>query len=401
MLRPRPWRRPVAARAQTEGHRQASWLELFFDLSFVVAVAQAAVQLEHALAEGHPGDGIVGYMLIFAAIWWAWMAFTWFANVFDTDDVPYRLLMMVMIAGSLGLAAGVPQIAVLDFRIGVLSYVVMRLAYVAQWLRVLRTGDPTWRPVALKMSVLTTFNQIGWVLFLFVPLQWRVPVFLVWFAADIATPWIAGWDARMGGHKGHIVERYGLFTIIVLGESIAAATVAVGQAVEAQAASLPLLALAAGGLVIVFSLWWIYFEFSTGRAPGLGRSSQFIWGYGHYFVFAAIAAIGAGLALSVEWITDQEHVALSARGVALTVGVSVAALLTTIGIIEWTAEHAYTGGHVLTKLGGAAFAVVAAYGAPALTVPGSVLAIGAMLAAMVVYGVTLQHRLHVRARDLR
>ena len=174
MLRPRPWRRPMVARDHSEGHRQASWLELLFDLSFVVAVAQAAREFEHALAAGHPGSGLVSYLLVFAAIWWAWMAFTWFANVFDTDDVPYRLLMLVMIAGSLGLAAGVPQLAQLDFRIGVISYVVMRLAYVLQWVRVFRNGDPVWRPVALKIIVLTTINQAGWVLFLWVPLEWRV-----------------------------------------------------------------------------------------------------------------------------------------------------------------------------------------------------------------------------------
>jgi low temperature requirement protein LtrA len=361
MLRARPWRRPVAARKHSEGHRQASWLELFFDLSFVVAVAQAAIQLEHALAAGHVVDGLVGYLVVFAAIWWAWMAFTWFANVFDTDDVPYRLLMMVMIAGCLGLAAGVPRIADLDFRIAVLSYVVMRLAYVAQWLRVLRTRDPAWQPVAVKMSVLTTINQIGWVAFLFLPLEHRVPAFVVWFAVELATPLIAGWDARMGGHKGHIVERYGLFTIIVLGESVAAATVAVGQAIEARASVLPLLTLGLGGLVTVFSLWWIYFDFSAGRAPGLGRTSQFLWGYGHYLVFAAIGAIGAGLALSVDWITDSEQIALPSRGLASVVG-----------------------------------ALAAAWAAPVLSVPGSVLVIGLMLAALVAYGVVVQDRMYLR-----
>ena len=71
----------------------------------------------HAFADGHPGSGLIGYVVVFAAIWWAWVAFTWFANVFDTDDVPYRLLMIVMIAGSLGLAAGVPKIFALDFRV--------------------------------------------------------------------------------------------------------------------------------------------------------------------------------------------------------------------------------------------------------------------------------------------
>ena len=85
MLRARPWRISIVPRGHSEEHRQASWLELFFDLTFVVAVAQAASQLEHAFAAGHPGDGLIGYLVVFAAIWWAWTAFTWFANVFDAQ----------------------------------------------------------------------------------------------------------------------------------------------------------------------------------------------------------------------------------------------------------------------------------------------------------------------------
>lgn len=395
MIRAKPWRRPMRPREHSEGHRQASWLELLFDLSFVVAVAQAARQFEHALAEGHPGEGLVSYLLVFAAIWWAWMAFTWFANVFDVDDVPYRLLMLVMIAGSLGLAAGVPQLAHLDFRIGVISYVVMRFAYVAQWLRVAATGDSHWRPVAIRMAALTVVSQIGWVLFLWVPMEWRVPVFLVWFAVDIATPVLAGWDARAGGHSGHIVERYGLFTLIVLGESIAAATVAIGEAIDVGLATLPLLVLAAGGLIVAFALWWIYFEFSSSRATTRGRVAQFVWGYGHYFLFAAAAAVGAGLALGVQWVTDREHVVLPAAGVALVVGAAVAVYLLTIAAIESLAEGGEP--HLWTKVGSAAAALGLAFAAPVLTVPGSVLAIGVLLATLVAYGVILEHRLHLRA----
>ena len=399
MLKAKPWRRPMVAREHSETHRQASWLELLFDLSFVVAVAQAALELEHALAEGHTGAGIVGYLVVFAAIWWAWMAFTWFANVFDTDDVPYRLLMIVMIAGSLGLAAGVPQIAELDFRVGVVSYVVMRLAYVGQWARVLRAGDPMWHSIASRMIVLTTLNQVGWVLFLWVPLEWRLPVFVAWLAVDLATPYVSGWDARMGGHRHHIVERYGLFTIIVLGESIAAATIAVAEALRAGVAALPLLELAGGGLIIVCSSWWIYFDFSTGEAPARDRRSQFLWGYVHYFVFAAIAAIGAGLALCVAWLTDAARVALPATGVALVIGVAVAVFLLTIALIESTAEDGFELRKVLIKLGGSLFAIGAAVAAPLATVPGSVLLNGLMLAAIVAYGVHEQHRLYCGAPD--
>jgi low temperature requirement protein LtrA len=387
----------MVPRARDEGHRQASWLELFFDLSFVVAVAQVAVQLEHYLAEGEVGRGVMVYLMVFGAIWLAWMSFTWFANVFDTDDVPYRLLMIVMIAGSLGLAAGVPQLARLDFRIGVISYVIMRLAYVAQWVRVLRGGNAVWRPVAVRMIVLTTVVQTGWVLFLLVPLGWRIPVYLVGFAIDVAIPIVAGWDARMGGHRHHIVERYGLFTIIVLGESIAAATIALGSAIEAQVSSFPLLVLGASGLIVVCSLWWIYFDFTTGRAPAGSRAVQIVWGYGHYFLFAAIAAVGAGLSLSAEWLTDPGHIALTDRGVAMVVGAAVATILLVMMFIESFAEPGYPRRHVLVKLAAAAWALVAAVLAPIVTVPGSVLLIGLMLAGMVAYGVVLEHRLHVEA----
>lgn len=384
----------MVARAHSEPHRQASWLELLFDLSFVVAVAQAAAQLEHAFADGHPGSGLIGYVIVFAAIWWAWVAFTWFANVFDTDDVPYRLLMIVMIAGSLGLAAGVPKIFALDFRVGVLSYVVMRLAYVVQWLRVLWAGDDRWRSVATKIIVLTTINQIGWVLFLWVPQEWKLPVFAVWFAIDIATPVVAGWDARMGGHLHHIVERYGLFTIIVLGEAIAAATIAVGAAIDAQVAVLPLLTLGVGGLIATCSLWWIYFDFCSGHAPERGRGAQYFWSYVHYFVFAALAAIGAGLALSVQWLTDPAHVRVPEWSVAMIVGGAAAVFLVSIALIETFAEGNHDRGHWVMKVVASALVVAAAFAAPVITVVGSVVAIGLILAALVAYGVAFQHRLH-------
>lgn len=391
MFAPRSWKRPLLPRSHSEAHRQATWLELFFDLSFVVAVAQAAVQLEHAYAAGHAADGLIGFAIVFAAIWWAWVTFTWLANVFDNDDIAYRLLMFVMIAGSLGLAAGVPQIAQLDFRVGVLSYVVIRFAYVAQWYRVYRSGGETWRPVARRMMVLTTFNQAGWVLFLWVPQEWKLAVFVTWFAVDIATPWLAGWDARMGGHRHHIVERYGLFTIIVLGESVAAATVAMGHAIAAGAAMWPLLAVAGGGLVIVLALWWTYFEFMTGRAPERTRAAQYLWSYLHYFIFTALAALGAGLALAATWLEDPAHVALPAQGVVLAVGGPVAVYLLVLVVIEALAEGDLRRSEAVLFLGTAAGMLAIPLTAPLVTVPGSILLLAILLAALVAVGSAFQH----------
>ena len=90
-----------------EKHRASTPLELLFDLSFVVAVSQAADQLNAALGAGHFHTAIVSYLLVFFGIWWAWVNFTWFASAYDVDDLLYRLLTFVQIIGVLILAAGV------------------------------------------------------------------------------------------------------------------------------------------------------------------------------------------------------------------------------------------------------------------------------------------------------
>src|SRR5471030_3410623 len=99
----RAWRlvAPMRARSPLEPHRTSTPLELFFDLVFVVAISQAAGELHHAIAAGRTLEGLAGYLLVFFAIWWAWMNFTWFASAYDCDDVPYRLAVFVQMAGAL------------------------------------------------------------------------------------------------------------------------------------------------------------------------------------------------------------------------------------------------------------------------------------------------------------
>ncbi len=103
--------RRMTARSRSEENRASTPLELFFDLCFVVAVAQAGSRLVHAVTHHETGHGVVGYLLVFFAIWWAWMNFSWFASAYDTDDVPYRITTLVQIVGVLILAAGVPSLS--------------------------------------------------------------------------------------------------------------------------------------------------------------------------------------------------------------------------------------------------------------------------------------------------
>src|SRR6266496_881773 len=114
----------MTARPIDEAHRTASPLELLFDLTFVVAVAAVTAELAHSIAEGHAG--VLPFLQVFFAIWWAWMNFTWFASSYDTDDVPYRLLAMVQMARVLVLAAGVPPAAEhSDYRAVGVGYLIM------------------------------------------------------------------------------------------------------------------------------------------------------------------------------------------------------------------------------------------------------------------------------------
>ncbi|GAA2757776.1 low temperature requirement protein A [Actinopolymorpha rutila] len=230
---PQGWRRTIVARDAREQHRAATPLELLFDLCFVAAVAQAAAHLHHAVVVGHVGAGVTGYLMVFFAIWWAWVNFTWFASAYDNDDVPYRLATMVEIAGALVIAAGVPRaFESRDFVVILLGYAVMRLALVGQWVRV-AVEVPAVRATALRFVAGLSVCMVGWAVLLLRP-EWPAWAFVVMVAAELAVPVWAERAGRTSWHPGHVAERYGLFTLIVLGEAILAATVAVQTAIDSR-----------------------------------------------------------------------------------------------------------------------------------------------------------------------
>ncbi|WP_432753169.1 low temperature requirement protein A [Streptomyces sp. JL2001] len=311
---------PLTARSREESHRAATPLELFFDLCFVVAVAQAGAELVHAVAEGHAGQGIADYAMVFFAIWWAWMNFTWFASAYDNDDVLYRVVTLVQISGVLILAAGVSRaFEEHDFFVVWLGYLVMRLALASQWLRAgHHAAGPAERTLCHRYAGGVALCQIGWTALLFVPEAARPWVFLVMAIAEMAVPVYAEKDATTHWHPHHIAERYGLFTIIVLGETIAASTVAVKSGVSENDALGELLPIAAGGLLIVFAAWWIYFVVPAHDRLVSNRQG-FLWGYGHYLIFASAAAIGAGIEISVEQAVGKAHISTLAASAAVTI----------------------------------------------------------------------------------
>jgi low temperature requirement protein LtrA len=307
----------MVSRNRAQAHRSATPLELFFDLCFVVAVAQAGQRLVHSVAEGHFAHGIAGYLLVFFAIWWAWMNFTWFASAYDNDDVLYRIATLIQIAGVLVLAAGVARAFEGDYTVAVIGYVIMRAPLICQWLRAAAGETGPARSTALRFASGLFLVQVGWVLLLLLPESLWFWGFLPLAVADMAVPWIAERPHPTSWHPHHIAERYGLFTIIMLGETIAAATVAVQSALDKSSLS-TLLPIAGGGLLIVFSAYWIYFAAPIHKYLTSNRQG-FLWGYGHYVIFASAAAIGAGIEVAVEHAIHVAHISAFAAAAAVTV----------------------------------------------------------------------------------
>ena len=378
----------MTARDTTQAHRPSSPLELLFDLVFVVAIAQVAVQLAHAIAEGHVVESLAPYCMVFFAIWWAWMNFTWFASAYDTDDVPYRILVLVQMAGVLILAAGVPSaFSGGGFTAVTIGYLVMRVGLVSLWVRA-GIQHPQGRATAFRYAAGITVVQIFWLSRLAFPdsSPWW---FLLIALADLSVPLWAERTGKTAWHPHHIAERFGLFTIIVLGESVLASTLGVQDSLDGGGLSAELVVIALAGLTLLFVLWWLYFSEPAGDGLDRRRNLSFVWGYGHYVIFAALAAVGAGLEVAVE--SAGHHTEVTDQVVAFAVGVPVAIFL----VMLWAVHAPIVDRVVINPLAIAVSVVVIVLlplSAPAIGVAGALVAMVVVLVALLASALVVEAR---------
>ena len=322
----------MTGRSEDESHRTATPLELFFDLSFVLAISAASAQLAHAVAADHLSSGLVGFVFSMFAIVWAWINFTWFASAYDTDDWLFRVTTMVQMVGVLVLAIGIPPLFAslehgehLDNSLMVAGYVIMRLAMVFQWLRAARQ-DPARRAACLGYAKAIAIAQLGWLVLIVLhtsPLQTfllMIPLYVV----ELGGPLLA--ERRLGGtpwHAHHVAERHGLLAIIALGECLLGTIAALSVLVEEHhGLTVDVVVLGLAGTGLAFSMWWLYFTLPSGDVLHHRRRLGFRWGYGHIAVFMAIAATGAGLHVAAYYLEGESK--LGPVGVVLATALPVA-----------------------------------------------------------------------------
>ena len=321
----------MGGRDPHETHRAATPLELFFDLTFVIAFGVAGSQFAHEIAEAHFAAGFLGFGFAMFSVIWAWINFTWFASAYDTDDWIFRLVTMIQLLGVLILAMGIEPLFEslvegknVNNAVMVGGYVIMRLALVFQWVRASRQ-DPARRETCLRYAKYLGLVQLGWIAVAVIQADvlttflMTVPLFVL----EMATPYFAERKATTPWHAHHIAERYGLLAIIALGECLIGAIETLRAIVALHGWSLDAGLVGFGGTALAFGMWWMYFILPAGRALHLRRHRSYFFGYAHMPVFAAIAATGAGLHVVAYFIDHAGHISAAVAVASVAVPVAI------------------------------------------------------------------------------
>ena len=329
--------KPLQLRSR-EGHepgRKVTWLELFFDLIFVAAVSQVGAPL----ADDYSFAAFARLGLLFVLIWWAWHGHTTYATRFDSDDVIQRGLTLLQMFAATVMAINARD--ALDSRDAAgfaAAYAAMRLLLVGQYVRARHIPES---------RALTTAYAIGfgaaaalWLTSAVVPTPMR---FWLWAAAlvvDFGTPLVTGRHlARVPPDSEHLPERFGLFTIILIGEAM----VGVMRGMESQPAWTREAAITAFlSMTSVFAIWWGYFDGSgaTGERPLRSRADirRFhVWTYAHLPLYLGVLVFGVGLH-HVITVAGVSH--LHGEEIALLVSALAAAAASLVAISRASAGAA-------------------------------------------------------------
>jgi low temperature requirement protein LtrA len=274
------------------GHRTATWLELFYDLAFVVAIAVLAERL----IDDTTWAGLWSFLGYFALLWWLWASHTFYADRYDTDDLVYRLWAAAQMVAVLVMAASLAHGPSESTTVFAAGYASARLVLLALYWRVYRYVSETRR---LVTGYLIGFGAaaVVWVASVFVPDPARFALWGVALAVDLATPWVVRrQQATVPLDESHLPERFGLFVILVLGESLAAVVAGLSHIGWTTSS----LIAAVLGVLLATLLWWLYFDNAEGsvvrRRNIEGKTWRPTgWIYTHLPLAAALAIIGVAL----------------------------------------------------------------------------------------------------------
>ena len=374
------WQHPKLRSGEHDGERRVGWLELFYDLVFVVVIAQLA----HHLAEHLDGGGLWQFVATFVPVWWVWIGGMYYTERFETQDFSFRLftfLQMLPVAGMALTAAYAFDGKWAGFAA---SYVFARLIIIFLWWRGARHNE-AFRPTAVRFNTGFVLSVMLWTVSMFTPLAVSVTLAMIGLVFDLVAPWttIAQQSRLPRLSSSHLPERFGLFVIIVLGEAIIGV---VNGVAETKSLEPPVLLEGALGMLLVFSMWWLYFDFVARRAPKGEIRFTLPWSYLH---LPLVMGITASSAASLNAIAAKGAISDEARW--LMAG-AIALKLVVVGLLEYTLERdpnepTHEHGSSLLKFAGAGVALVMGVVGSGLSAVAFMLMLFAVMLVQLAYGV--------------
>jgi low temperature requirement protein LtrA len=338
---------PRLHRGEEDGERHATWLELFFDLVFVVAITE----LSHVLVADHSLAGFLRFTGLFIPVWVAWQGYSFYADRFDTDDLVQRIVFFWAMLAVSALAVLTLDVAHGQHSAGfAIAYVLLRSPLVLLYALAWRSVEEA-RPLTRHYGVGYALGVAIWIVSIFVPAPARYVVWGVAMAVELTRPPRSMHiHRRVPVSRGHAPERWALFTMIAIGESVAAiALETAGTRWKVESAAAAIL-----GFLVVAGVWWISFDRQDSvQLPGAPRAA-IIYSYAHLPLLLGLAAMSAGLRLLIDH-AEQDSLGLGAT-VALVGGV-VAFLLALVAARVVTVRGPHRQG-VELKLGAAAALLV-------------------------------------------
>jgi low temperature requirement protein LtrA len=205
-----------------EEERHATWLELFFDLVFVVIISQLSHFLLHEISILR----FLEFLFLFIPVWWSWTGVTFYSTRFYSDDIGHRLLLLLQMGGAGAMAVNISGAFSDTFSGFAISYAFMRFILILEYIRVYITGTSknsiSPKPLLKRYIIGFSIGVVIWFISAFeTTSEIRIALWIIGLIIDFATPITTRkLQPRYAPHKSHLPERMGLFTLIVLGESI-------------------------------------------------------------------------------------------------------------------------------------------------------------------------------------
>ena len=311
--------------------QHASNLELFYDLVFVLAVTQ----ISHLLLGELTWNGAARSLLVLLVVWWAWNYTTWVTNVLDPDAIVVRLLVLAIMFGSLVMAVAIPDAFGSRALLFAGAYVAIQVGRHAFLTFVVADREAQEREPALHILIWFCASGVFWLAGGVASGPARIVLWLVALAIDYVAPFVlyqvpgrpklgpAAWDVE----SSHFAERFQLFVIIALGESI----VVTGATTSQLSLGIARLTAFALAFLITAAFWWLYFSYVATIAQrrlelASDRTTLARDGYTYLHVVLVagiiVSAVGDELVIQhpTEMLTTAQLVAVVAGPVIYLVG---------------------------------------------------------------------------------